>query len=98
MSKFPQFLPRHEIGVYPFAGLATELARLTVAFEAQRATVEALRARWIVTGRKNKDLDDDASRVIAETRQYLAVVDKLLPTYTTALDFFNAMVEATPTG
>lgn len=37
MSKFPQFLPRHEIGAYPFAGLTTELARLTGAFEAQRA-------------------------------------------------------------
>ena len=34
-------------------------------------TVEALRPRHIVCGHQNKELDDDAGRTIAETRQYL---------------------------
>jgi len=54
--------------------------------------VEALRPRWIPAGHKNKDLDNDATRVIAETRQYLDEVDELLRTQTTPLDFFRAML------
>jgi glyoxylase-like metal-dependent hydrolase (beta-lactamase superfamily II) len=59
-------------------------------------TVKALQPRWIVAGHKNKDLDDDAARVIAETRQYLDDVDDLLPKNSTASDFFNAMIERYP--
>jgi glyoxylase-like metal-dependent hydrolase (beta-lactamase superfamily II) len=58
--------------------------------------VEALRSRWIVAGHKNKELDDDATRMIAETRQYLDDVDKLLRTQTTPLDFFHAMLARYP--
>jgi glyoxylase-like metal-dependent hydrolase (beta-lactamase superfamily II) len=59
-------------------------------------TVEALRPRWIVAGHKNKALDDDGPRTIAETRQYLDDVDELLRTNTTALDFFRAMLDRYP--
>ena len=59
-------------------------------------TVKALRPRWVVAGHKNKDLDDDAARVIAETRQYLDDVDDLLPENSTARDFFNAMLQRYP--
>jgi hypothetical protein len=53
-------------------------------------------ARWIVAGHKNKDLDDDATRTIAETRDYLDAVDELLPKHTTVLAFFIAMLERFP--
>jgi glyoxylase-like metal-dependent hydrolase (beta-lactamase superfamily II) len=59
-------------------------------------TVKALRPRWIVAGHKNKDLDDDAARVIAETRQYLDDADDLLAKNSTARDFFNAMLQGYP--
>jgi hypothetical protein len=59
-------------------------------------TVKALRPRWIVAGHKNKDLDDEAARVITETRQYLDDVDDLLPKNSTARDFFNAMLQRYP--
>lgn len=59
-------------------------------------TVEALRPRWIVAGHKNKALNDDATRTIVETRQYLDDVDELLRTNATALDFFRAMLDHYP--
>lgn len=59
-------------------------------------TVEALRPNLIVAGHKNKDLDDDAARAIAQTREYLDAVDELLPNHATALDFFNSMLERFP--
>lgn len=58
--------------------------------------VEALDPRWIVTGHKNKALDDDATRAIVETRRYLDDVEALLRKHTTALDFFHAMLERYP--
>jgi len=58
--------------------------------------VEALRPRFIVTGHKNKDLDDDATRAIAETRRYLDATDELLSRHDNALDFFHAMLERFP--
>ena len=60
-------------------------------------TVEALRPRFIVTGHKNKDLDDDAERAIAQTREYLDAADELLERNATPLDFFNAMLDRFPT-
>ncbi|WP_030992859.1 MBL fold metallo-hydrolase [Streptomyces sp. NRRL WC-3744] len=60
------------------------------------AIVEDLRPRHIVTGHKNKELDDDATRCISETRQYLDAVDELLPEHDSALAFFNAMLERFP--
>jgi glyoxylase-like metal-dependent hydrolase (beta-lactamase superfamily II) len=59
-------------------------------------TVEALRPRHIVCGHQNKELDDDAGRAIAETRQYLDDADELLRTENTAVGFFNAKIERYP--
>ncbi|MGW3944456.1 MBL fold metallo-hydrolase [Streptomyces phaeochromogenes] len=59
-------------------------------------TVEGLRPRRIVTGHKNKELDDDADRAIAETRFYLDVTDELLARHDDALGFFQAMLERFP--
>ena len=59
-------------------------------------TVEALNPRWIVAGHKNKALDDDATRTIAETRRYLDDVDAVLPKAETALDFFHLMLDLHP--
>lgn len=58
--------------------------------------VESLNPRWIVAGHKNKDLDDSAARAISQTRDYLNSADELLSQHTTALGFFNAMVERFP--
>jgi glyoxylase-like metal-dependent hydrolase (beta-lactamase superfamily II) len=59
-------------------------------------TVEALRPGHIVCGHQNKELDDDAGRTIAETRQYLDDADELLRTENTATGFFNAKIERYP--
>jgi glyoxylase-like metal-dependent hydrolase (beta-lactamase superfamily II) len=58
--------------------------------------VEALKPRHIVCGHQNKQLDDDAERTIAETRQYLDDADELLRSESTAVDFFNAKIERYP--
>ncbi|KOG71231.1 metallo-beta-lactamase domain protein [Streptomyces antibioticus] len=58
--------------------------------------VEDLRPRHIVTGHKNKELDDGATRCIDETRRYLDAAEELLARHDNALDFFNAMLERFP--
>jgi len=58
--------------------------------------VDALKARHIVCGHQNHELDDDADRTIAETRQYLDDADELLQSQTTALSFFNAEIGRYP--
>jgi glyoxylase-like metal-dependent hydrolase (beta-lactamase superfamily II) len=58
--------------------------------------VEALAPRHIVAGHKNKELDDDAQRTIAETRHYLDDAEELLRTESTAVDFFDAKIERYP--
>jgi glyoxylase-like metal-dependent hydrolase (beta-lactamase superfamily II) len=58
--------------------------------------VEALEPRHIVCGHLDKHLDDDASRTIAQTRQYLDDAEDLLKTENTAVDFFNAKIERYP--
>jgi glyoxylase-like metal-dependent hydrolase (beta-lactamase superfamily II) len=58
--------------------------------------VEALGPRHIVAGHQNKQLDDNAERTIAETRQYLDDADELLRDENTAVDFFNTMIERYP--
>ena len=47
-------------------------------------------------GHQNKQLDDDAKRTIAQTRQYLDDADELLRTENTAVGFFNAKIERYP--
>jgi len=59
-------------------------------------TVEALRPRHIVCGHQNRELDDDAARTIAETRQYLDDAEELLGTVSTATGFFTAKIERYP--
>jgi hypothetical protein len=58
--------------------------------------IEALHPRHIVCGHQNNQLDDDARRTIAETRQYLDDAEELLQTHETALDLFNAKLERYP--
>jgi glyoxylase-like metal-dependent hydrolase (beta-lactamase superfamily II) len=58
--------------------------------------VASLEAHWVIAGHQNKELDDDAARTIAETREYLDVAEELLRTEGTAVDFFNAMIERYP--
>lgn len=58
--------------------------------------VEALAPRQIVAGHKIIGRDDDAARVIAETRRYLDDVDDLLPRHPTPEGFFNAMLDRHP--
>jgi glyoxylase-like metal-dependent hydrolase (beta-lactamase superfamily II) len=58
--------------------------------------VESLGARHIVAGHQNPELDDDAARTIAGTREYLDVAEELLRTETTAAGYFSAMAERYP--
>ncbi len=58
--------------------------------------VEALDPRHIVAGHQNRQLNDDAARTIAETRQYLDDAEELLRTEKTAVDFFNAKIQRYP--
>jgi glyoxylase-like metal-dependent hydrolase (beta-lactamase superfamily II) len=58
--------------------------------------VQALKPRHIVAGHQNAQLDDDADRQIAETRQYLDDADELLLTANTAVDFFDAKLKRYP--
>ena len=58
--------------------------------------VETLGASRIVAGHQNGELDDDAARTIAETREYLDVAEELLHTEESAVGYFNAMVERYP--
>jgi glyoxylase-like metal-dependent hydrolase (beta-lactamase superfamily II) len=58
--------------------------------------IEALHPRHVVSGHQNHELDDDADRQIAETRQYLDDAEELLETQDTAVDFFNAKLERYP--
>lgn len=81
-------------GVHQFLGESTDGGRDRWR-EAINA-VAALRARYAVAGHKNKELDDDAVRVAAETSEYLGAVDELLPKCPTAAEFFNAMVARYP--
>jgi len=59
-------------------------------------TVKSLRPRWVVASHKNKDLDDDAGRVISETRQYLDDADDELTKNSNPAGFFNAMLNRYP--
>ncbi|MCZ0983273.1 MBL fold metallo-hydrolase [Streptomyces diastatochromogenes] len=59
-------------------------------------TVKALAPRHIVAGHKNKDLDDDATRVIAETRRYLDNTETALKECASATKFFRTMLERHP--
>ena len=67
-----------------------------VAWRAATDTVEGLAPRWVDASHKNKDFDDDAARIIVQTRQYLDDADKLLKENGNALGFFHAMLARYP--
>jgi glyoxylase-like metal-dependent hydrolase (beta-lactamase superfamily II) len=81
-------------GVHQFLGESASGGR--DAWRRAIDTVEALEPRSVVASHKDKDLDDDAGRVTTETRQYLDDADDQLTKNTTAVDFFNAMLERYP--
>jgi glyoxylase-like metal-dependent hydrolase (beta-lactamase superfamily II) len=58
--------------------------------------VQGLNARWIVASHKDKDRDDDATRVLAETRGYLDDAEQALAKYGTKTEFFHGMIERHP--
>ena len=66
------------------------------AWRAATGTVKALGPRRVVASHKNKELDDDATRVIAQTRRYLDDADAELATNPTAAGFFHAMLGRYP--
>ncbi|MEZ0091837.1 MBL fold metallo-hydrolase [Streptacidiphilus sp. EB129] len=59
-------------------------------------TVTALRPTHIVASHQNPQLDDDAGRLVAETREYLDAAETALATYETPVAFFDAMVARYP--
>lgn len=68
-------------------------------FSAWRKAIDAVAAlepRHIVASHQNKDLDDDATRLIAETRQYLDDAEATLARCDTPVEFLTAMVERYP--
>jgi len=81
-------------GVHQFLGESVGDGR--DAWRAATDTVENLGPRSVVASHKNKDLDDDAARTIAQTRWYLDDADLLLKENSTALGFFNAMLARYP--
>jgi glyoxylase-like metal-dependent hydrolase (beta-lactamase superfamily II) len=81
-------------GVHQFLGESAAGGR--DAWRTAIDTVENLGPRWVVASHKNKDLDDEAARAIAQTHQYLDDADKLLAENSTALGFFNAMLGLYP--
>lgn len=58
--------------------------------------VAAAHPRRIVAGHQLKELDDDAERIIAGTRRYLDDAEEFLATETTAIGYFDAMIERYP--
>ncbi|MFF3990667.1 MBL fold metallo-hydrolase [Streptomyces sp. NPDC001797] len=58
--------------------------------------VEALGARIIVAGHKNRNHDDDAERQIFGTRRYLDDAEELLKVEPTAQGFYEAMAQRYP--
>jgi glyoxylase-like metal-dependent hydrolase (beta-lactamase superfamily II) len=85
--------------IYNGAHLYLGESVLVDGFEPWREAIDkvaSLEPRHIVCGHQNRQLDDDAERTIAETRQYLDDADELLQTENTAVDFFEAMVKRYP--
>jgi glyoxylase-like metal-dependent hydrolase (beta-lactamase superfamily II) len=76
-------------GVHQYLGESADGGR--DAWRKATDIVAGLQPRWVVASHKNKELDDDAPRVIGQTRQYLDDADELLKQNDTPVDFFNAM-------
>jgi glyoxylase-like metal-dependent hydrolase (beta-lactamase superfamily II) len=72
----------------PDGGRAAWLAGIDV--------IEALAPRVVIAGHKDPDLDDDATRVLAGTRAYLASVEEVLAEQPSADGFVDAMTARYP--
>ncbi|MFD4503711.1 MBL fold metallo-hydrolase [Streptomyces sp. NPDC058457] len=59
-------------------------------------TVAALAPRHIVASHQNENLDDDAARLLAETRRYLDDAEAALAAHDTSDAFFQAMLDRYP--
>ncbi|MFH8715004.1 hypothetical protein [Streptomyces zaomyceticus] len=59
-------------------------------------TLAALKPRRIVARHQNRNLDDNAARLIAETRRYLDDAAAALAAHDTPADFFDAMLKRYP--
>ena len=59
--------------------------------------IEALDPRVVVAGHKNPELDDDAARVLGETREYLRSVEETRAEQASADGFIEAMTARYPT-
>ncbi|MEV6025268.1 MBL fold metallo-hydrolase [Streptomyces sp. NPDC052036] len=81
-------------GVHQYLGEAAEgsLGAWRKAIDA----VAALGPRRIVASHQNKNLDDDAARLIAETRRYLDDAEVTLATHDTPVEFFHTMIRRYP--
>jgi glyoxylase-like metal-dependent hydrolase (beta-lactamase superfamily II) len=82
-----------------YSGVHMYLAQVAGGFGSWRRAidiVESLKPRHIVSGHQNRELDDDAKRQIAETREYLDDAEELLGTAENAVEFFNAKLERYP--
>ena len=58
--------------------------------------VKGLEPRWVVASHKDRELNDEAARVIRETRRYLDDADVELERNSSALRFFSAMLQRYP--
>lgn len=81
-------------GVHPF--LVESAGGGRDAWRAAIDTVTALTPRRVVAGHKQPPRDDDPTRAVTETRNYLDDVDDLLTRHTDPVGFFHAMVERHP--
>lgn len=59
-------------------------------------TVAALAPRHIVASHQNKNLNDDAARLLTETRRYLDDAEAALATHDTPEAFFQALLDHYP--
>lgn len=59
-------------------------------------TIEGLDPRVVVAGHKNPDLDDEAGRVLAGTREYLRAVEDVIAEQPDAERFVDAMTKRYP--
>lgn len=59
--------------------------------------VEKFHPKTVVAGHKDQTMDDDASRVRAETRAYIADAGRLLDEGASATDYFDAITSLHPT-
>lgn len=59
--------------------------------------IEQLAPRWVVAGHKDPALDDDVTRVLRQTRDYLKVAGRVLDEQATPAGYFHEMTTRYPT-